>query len=311
MISMAIAEAERLATSTNMARKIQGTGKLMLVWKGDMPLDLFIERKSLVAFLVWCRRLPKKHGQLHGNNRFRSDRIEPDKHQVIADADERDRLLREEVAARDDLDLRGKRALLAKKLEPRLTDDAVEKHHARVTAIIGAARRELGWRGPAFQSVLPDYRKEAARVDNRAEDPLDLRVTKSKKRSVWSAERTATLLTSPIYAGCSSVHRRWKPGGRIIRDALYWLPLIQLTMGPRPEEAATLRKDSVLCRDDIYCMRVRRQIIWDARADRSLEGPGSSGRGYAACAWWSKRRFRMVCALMSARSARMRAPRPR
>jgi hypothetical protein len=48
-------------------------------------------------------------------------------------------------------------------------------------------------------------------VDNRPKDPLDLRVTKAKKRSIWSVARLTTLLTSPIYTGCSTVHRRWKP----------------------------------------------------------------------------------------------------
>jgi hypothetical protein len=93
----------------------------------------------------------------------------------------------------------------------------VEKHHARLSAIVGAARSELGWRGPAFASVLPAYRKEAARTDNRSEDPLDLRVTDTKKRSVWSAERTAALFTSPIYTGCFSAHRRWRPGAGAAR----------------------------------------------------------------------------------------------
>jgi hypothetical protein len=199
-----------------------------------------------------------------------ADRLEPNKHQVIAEADERDRLLRDEVAARDNLDLRQKRAHLTKVLEPRLTDDALEKHHARLTAIIGAAGSKLGWHGPGFTSVLPAYRKEAARRDNRAEDPLDLRVTKAKKRSIWSAARMTTLLTSPIYTGCSTVKRRWQPGTRIIRDALYWLPLIQFTMGPRPEEAACGSAWNV--GSDPLSVHVG----WDHAAPRSRARRGSS-----------------------------------
>jgi hypothetical protein len=63
MLSAAIAEAERLAVSVDMARKIAATGKLMLAWEGDMPLDLFVEKKTLIAFLMWLRRLPKGHGR--------------------------------------------------------------------------------------------------------------------------------------------------------------------------------------------------------------------------------------------------------
>ena len=78
-------------------------------------------------------------------------------------------------------------------------------------------------------------------------------MTDEKKRSVWSLERISDLFTSSIYTGCFSAFRRWRPGIKIIRDALYWLPLIQLTIGPRPEEAAALRKDSVRLRDGILC----------------------------------------------------------
>jgi hypothetical protein len=47
----------------------------------------------------------------------------------------------------------------------------------------------------------------------------------------------------------------------IIRDGLYWLPLIQLTVGPRPEEPAALRKDSIQVRDGILC------FVFDIRPD--------------------------------------------
>ena len=67
-------------------------------------------------------------------------------------------------------------------------------------------------------------------------------MTDAKKRSVWSLERITDLVTSPIYTGCFSEHRRWRSGRMIIRDSFYWLPLIQLTVGPRPEEAAALRR---------------------------------------------------------------------
>jgi hypothetical protein len=137
-------------------------------------------------------------------------------------------------------------------LTPRLTDRAVEGHHARISSIAEAAREEPSWRGPGFVSVLREYRRRAAAADNRCPDPLILRVTESKQRLVGSLQRIENLLISPIYSGCFSGHRRWRAGMRIVRDGIYWLPLIQLTMGPRPEEAAALLKEAVIARDGIF-----------------------------------------------------------
>lgn len=58
MLSAAIAAAHRSAVSVDMARKIEGTGKCALAFRGDMPLDLFLEKENLLAFLLWLRRLP-------------------------------------------------------------------------------------------------------------------------------------------------------------------------------------------------------------------------------------------------------------
>ena len=253
MLSAAIAAAHRSAVSLDMARKVEGTGKCMLAFRGDMPLELFLEKENFLAFLLWLRRLPKSHGKNHKRNKYSKTGIEPDKHVAIAEADEEDRKIIDEIRSRTDIDLRAKRAELAERLKPRLTDAAVEHHHARVSAIARSANDDLGWTGPAFVSVLPEFRRRAAAADNRNPDPLALRVTDEKKRSVWSLEGISDLFTSSIYTGCFSEHRRWRPGITIIRDGLYWLPLIQFTVGPRPEEAAALRKDSVRLRDGILC----------------------------------------------------------
>ena len=189
MLSAAIEAAHRSAVSIDMARKVEGTGKCALAFRGDMPLDLFLEKENLLAFLLWLRRLPKPHGKNHGRNKYSKTGIEPDKHADIAEADEDDRKIISEIRARIDIDLRAKRAELAKRLKPRLSDAAVEHHHARISAIAKAAKADLGWKGPDFVSVLPEFRRRAAAADNRNPDPLALRVTDAKKRSVWSLER--------------------------------------------------------------------------------------------------------------------------
>jgi hypothetical protein len=154
-----------------------------------MPLDLFLERETFLEFLLWLRRLPRDHGKDHGRNRYSKTGRVPDKHQAIADANETDFEKTQEVRARHDLDQRSKRAELARKLTPRLSDDTVEKHHARVSAIAAAAKNELGWVGADFVPVLKEFRRRAATANQRAPDPLALRVTATKKRSVWSLER--------------------------------------------------------------------------------------------------------------------------
>ncbi len=97
--------------------------------------------------MLWLRRLPKDHGKKHGRNRYEKTGTVLDKHAEIAAADERDRAIREKIERRLDLDLREKRAELARSLTPRVTEEAVGGHHSRIRSIVEAAREELGWRG--------------------------------------------------------------------------------------------------------------------------------------------------------------------
>lgn len=144
-----------------MARKIDATGICAVAFRGDMPLDLFLERETFLAFLLWLRRLPKHHGKCHGRNVYAKEGVVLDKHEEIAATDEKDFEVTEAIRVRHDLDQRWKRAELAERLEVSMTDEAVEKHHARVSAIVGAAKSELAWTGPDFVSVLKEFRRKA------------------------------------------------------------------------------------------------------------------------------------------------------
>lgn len=55
--------------------------------------------------------------------------------------------------------------------------------------------------------------------------------------------------------GSSSEHRRWKPGQVIVRDAIYRVPLIILTVGTRIEEILLLKRNSLRLR-----LRLRNQV---------------------------------------------------
>jgi hypothetical protein len=52
MLSAAIEAAHRSAVSVDMARKIEGTGNCALAFRGDMPLDLFLEKETLLALFA-------------------------------------------------------------------------------------------------------------------------------------------------------------------------------------------------------------------------------------------------------------------
>ena len=56
-------------------------------------------------------------------------------------------------------------------------------------------------------------------------------MTKETFSLEWSAPKK--LMTSSLYRGCSSRSRGTQAGKTILRDALYWVPLIMMTMGTR------------------------------------------------------------------------------
>ena len=57
---------------------------------------------------------------------------------------------------------------------------------------------------------------------------------------MWTDAQLKILFGSPLYSGCASPHRRHKSGKTIVRDALYWRPLIAATTGMRREEITQL-----------------------------------------------------------------------
>lgn len=98
--------------------------------------------------------------------------------------------------------------------------------------------------------------KEVERAIQAAapDDPLYIRVTKPKIRMPWTEERLAQFLTCPIFTGCASEYRRWKPGNVIVRDAFYWVPLLLLTIGTRIEELLLLKRTSLRYRNGVDCL---------------------------------------------------------
>ena len=74
----------------------------------------------------------------------------------------------------------------------------------------------------------------------------DVRLVAAKKvkgvktRRPFAADELATLFSAPVFRGCRSVHRRYEPGKRLIKDAKFWIPILGLYSGARLGELIQL-----------------------------------------------------------------------
>ncbi len=67
----------------------------------------------------------------------------------------------------------------------------------------------------------------------------------NEQRDMWTEEELQALFATPIWSGSLSAGRRSTPGGLVIKDEKYWLPLIAVFSGLRQEEAAQLHLDDI------------------------------------------------------------------
>ena len=240
------------SATASMSRSHEASSALLLELVGDIPVDQ-LDFEAQKQFAVQISRLPRDHGKAHGRNRFERAGITRSKADEITRADDMDR---ETIARIDALDipLAEKRHRLRGQLCKRLTDTTVLKHHRAIRRLLQLAREKLN--PPASSVALSDAAILDAVREAQPKDDLFFRVVDTKTRASWSAERIASLFTSPIYRGCAGPKRRWKGGPHVIRDATYWVPLILLTTGLRPEEALRLRRTWVVKRDGIICLLV-------------------------------------------------------
>jgi integrase len=234
---------------------------MMAFFGEDAFLDDVFAKARMIEFLAWCARLPRIHGKAHGRNRHERVGKTVCKWEEIAAADAYDAAAWSGIEADNHLTHREKLVLAGQRFKPRLTDDMIEKHHARAKKIHEVARECLDWDAEPWRPCLKDWRDEMARrrkdaTEDAGNEHTLMRVTKAKNRSSWSSERIARLLNSTVYRGCFSEHRRWRPGTLILRDHAYWVPLICLLCGMRPEEVLRLLKSDVFQRDGILCFRV-------------------------------------------------------
>nr|WP_175479870.1 site-specific integrase [Paracoccus homiensis] len=104
-----------------------------------------------------------------------------------------------------------------------------------------------------------------ARSEGLSLDPLldtrDLRETDPEddqdKVAPFSRDDLRRIFAGPVWQGCQSAGRRTRPGDLVIKDALYWLPLIAAYTGARREEIAGLAREDIVTEDGIAAFHFR------------------------------------------------------
>ncbi|MDG3043119.1 tyrosine-type recombinase/integrase [Roseicyclus marinus] len=266
---MTLSEATRKALAdapSSVERKIQVVGDLAVAVFGDIPVKS-LHQQGVMDFFEFVWWLPKNHGKAHGKNRFKREGKTLCPKAERAQADARDAEVIASILADETLSKPDRRRLLAEQLTPRLTDTYVvvlrDMFQRIVKAALGA--RAVGRDLDDDERIVPTQkalRRKMALWWKSAKTPCGLptRVSTPKRRRSWSLEHLGQWLTSPIYTGSASRKQRIRPasGARrvIVRDALYWVPLILVTMGMRPEEVLQLQTKNVLLRDGIFCLSI-------------------------------------------------------
>lgn len=69
---------------------------------------------------------------------------------------------------------------------------------------------------------------------------------KEKLRRPFTVEELAVLFSTPIFVGCQSRSRRYLPGGLVMRDAKFWLPILGFYTGCRLGELVQLHFGDVV-----------------------------------------------------------------
>lgn len=92
-------------------------------------------------------------------------------------------------------------------------------------------------------------------------DPARLRRKETErqrdKRDAFTLEDCRKIFRSPVWTGCKSEIRRRIPGPEIIRDGLFWIPLIAVYTGARREEVAGLMTSDIDMIDGVWVFRIR------------------------------------------------------
>jgi integrase len=101
---------------------------------------------------------------------------------------------------------------------------------------------------------------ETGRVPKDTDNPgrgftFNTRGSVRKQRDMWSGDELRRLFASPVWTGCHPYFRA-RRGEAVIRDAMFWLPLLGLFHGNRLEEFAQLRRGDVAQVDGVWSLSI-------------------------------------------------------
>ncbi|MBZ0163570.1 MAG: hypothetical protein K8H74_12755 [Notoacmeibacter sp.] len=116
----------------------------------------------------------------------------------------------------------------------RIRDETVNKHLSGISAFFGHQKAVAG----ALPWDFAEFWTGASLKKRRSQNP---RHTSKEARPAYSSDQIRQIFSAPLYLGRRSEHFYAQPGSVIVRDGLYWAPLIIALHGLRREEIAQVR----------------------------------------------------------------------
>ena len=124
-----------------------------------------------------------------------------------------------------------------------------------------------------FQQIVARAGDEGIHIDPKLR-PTALRRKKAKRsradRLAFTEGQLRRIFGAPTWTGCANVARRHEPGGKIIRDGLYWLPLVAAYTGARREEIAGLTVNDLHEEGGVWCFRFDENEERTVKTDSSI-----------------------------------------
>ncbi|KQO73445.1 site-specific integrase [Methylobacterium sp. Leaf89] len=116
-----------------------------------------------------------------------------------------------------------------------ITQKTIKRHFSALSTLWTAAVAE----GDASENIFSGHRFAATRKA-------------SEQRDMWERAELVRLFATPVWTGCVSPTRRTTPGGLIVRDEKFWLPLIAVFSGMRQEEICQLHVEDIRQDEDVW-----------------------------------------------------------
>jgi integrase len=224
-------------------RDAETSRRLMTEWFGDTPIDT-ITRQDARVFRTALGRIPK----LHGKGRFAGLSMQ----ESIDLADGIEAAWKDEALPEDEMQWSG-------------FDDAGV---ARLT--LKTANKHLTFARGLFEHAMEDTRLQANPFASLHYSKAEIAKQGGGHRPEWSEDDVQRLVRSPVWNGCAGPDRRDEPGPEIIRDGLFWVPLLALYAGLRLEEACQLQAADIKQIRGTPCISVERGPGRTVKSDASV-----------------------------------------